>query len=324
VAQAVTTCSVVIPVHNRASLTRECLQVLLDQRLEDTEIIVVDDASSDETPDMLAAYGDRIRTVRFATNRGFAAACNEGVAAAAGAYVVLLNNDTRPTPGWLAALTDYADAHPRAAIVGAKLVWPTGAIQHAGVVVDANRDVRNLYAGFPADHPAVNRARRFQIVTAACVLIHREVFQGLGGFDTAFRNGYEDVDFCLRAGQQGYEVHYCPGSVVYHLESASRGYEDETDLANRDLYLSRWGDRVAQDDITVYLEDGLIELRYEWLSVNVKVSPLLGQPKLDREDNAVERALAWRSRQCFILIRENARLSLDVEATAPWSEDTRP
>lgn len=311
-------CSIVIPVHNRASLTRECLGSLLGQDLQGAEIVVVDDASRDETPQLLASYGERLRVVSFADNRGFASACNEGVAASSGHHVVLLNNDTRPTAGWLERLTGYADAHPEAGLVGCKLLWPTGAVQHAGVVIDANRDVRHIYLGFPGDHPAVNRARRFQVVTAACVLVRREVFESLGGFDLEFTNGYEDVDFCLRAGERGHEVHYCPDSVVYHLESASRGYETEADLANRELYHRRWDERLAPDDLRYYVEDGLIDLRYEWMSVNVEVSPLLGVAAPLAEDNATERALFWRSRQCWDLMRENARLAMSSEGGDPW------
>ena len=215
-------CSIVIPVHNRASLTRECLDALLDQDLDGAEIVVVDDCSGDDTPEMLASYGDRLRTLRMDPNGGFAAACNAGVAACQSELVVLLNNDTQPVPGWLGALTAYADEHPEAGVVGCKLLWPTGAVQHAGVVIDAHKDVRHVYLGFPADHPAVNYPRRFQVVTAACVLIRRELFEQLGGLDTAYRNGYEDVDFCLRAGELGHKIRSCPTSVLYHLESASR------------------------------------------------------------------------------------------------------
>ena len=313
-------CSIVIPVHNRASLTRECLDALLDQDLDGAEIVVVDDCSGDDTPEMLASYGDRLRTLRMDPNGGFAAACNAGVAACQSELVVLLNNDTQPVPGWLGALTAYADEHPEAGVVGCKLLWPTGAVQHAGVVIDAHKDVRHVYLGFPADHPAVNYPRRFQVVTAACVLIRRELFEQLGGLDTAYRNGYEDVDFCLRAGELGHEVHYCPTSVLYHLESASRGYEDLGDQRNRQLYKSRWAARVRQDDVVAYAQDGLLEVEYAWLSVNAKVAPLLGAAVNGSDGNSAEQALTWRSRQCFELIRENSRLALDSAAPAPWGE----
>lgn len=312
-------CSIVIPVHNRASLTQACLEALLAQDLGDAEILVVDDASSDETAEMLASYGDRVRPVVLEGNYGFAGACNQGVAASRGRHVVLLNNDTRPAPGWLAALIEHAEAHPQAGLVGCKLLWPNGTVQHAGVAIDANKDVRHIYMGFPGDHPAVNRARPFQVVTAACLLVRRAVWDELGGLDEAFRNGYEDVDFCLRANEHGHEVHYCPTSVVHHLESASRGYETEIDRANRELYRSRWANRVRSDDLDFYVADGLIDLRYDWLSVDVAVSPQLGYARTDPDDNGVERMLSWRSRQCWDLIRENARLSMSTGAPSPWA-----
>ncbi len=86
--------------------------------------------------------------------------------AASGRYLIFLNNDTIPLPGWLDKLVIYADNNPAAAVVGTKMLFPDNTIQHAGVVVCQDRDVRHIYAGFPADHPATNKSRRFQVVTA--------------------------------------------------------------------------------------------------------------------------------------------------------------
>src|SRR5215471_14443856 len=95
-------CSVIIAMHNKGSLTRQCLDALLAAPARTPfEIIAVDDASADGTPGLLAGYGDRIRVVTHATNTGFATACNDGAAAARGEYVVFLNNDTIPQSGWL-------------------------------------------------------------------------------------------------------------------------------------------------------------------------------------------------------------------------------
>jgi O-antigen biosynthesis protein len=94
-------CSVIIPVHNRTSLTRQCLNTLLEGHPEsvDFEIIVVDDASTDSTQQLLIDCRERVRVVTHAMNTGFAAACNDGVAAASGEYLVFLNNDTIPNAG---------------------------------------------------------------------------------------------------------------------------------------------------------------------------------------------------------------------------------
>src|SRR5919112_210582 len=166
-------CSVMIPVQNRMSLPRQCLNTLLEGHPEsvDFEIIVVDDASTDSTQQLLTDYRERVRVVTHARNSGFAAACNDGVAAASGEYLVFLNNDTIPNAGWLDALVRYAESHPDAAVVGSKLLFPNDMIQHAGVVVCQPLYRRHLSAGFPPTPPPVKKPRRFQAVTAACMLV---------------------------------------------------------------------------------------------------------------------------------------------------------
>jgi len=112
-------CSVVIPVHNKAGLTKQCLDAILaDPPAVPFELLVVDDASTDTTPDLLAGYGDAVHCIRLERNAGFATACNTGAAASEAEYVLFLNNDTIPKTGWLDALVSYADAHPNVAAVG--------------------------------------------------------------------------------------------------------------------------------------------------------------------------------------------------------------
>jgi GT2 family glycosyltransferase len=251
--------SVVIPVHNQQGLTRACLEALFGTAARAPfEVVVVDDGSSDATPEILAHYDDRVRVIRLDPNAGFAAACNAGAALTGAEYVVLLNNDTIPQPGWLDALIAHADAYPEAAIVGSKLLYPDGTVQHAGVSFIIEGYPHHIYAGFPADHPAVNRTRRFQAVTAACCLIRASVFRALGGFDRAYVNGWEDVDFCLRAGEAGHQVHYCPASVVLHLESASRDGASPQELENRRRWAARWIGRVRSDCLDFWAADGLL------------------------------------------------------------------
>lgn len=254
-------CSIVIPVHNKAALTRQCLDAIYEHPpAADHEILVVDDASTDETAEMLAGYGDAVRHVRLEQNSGFATACNTGAEAAEGDRLVFLNNDTIAQPGWLDALVGYAD-RTGAPVVGSKLLFPDGTVQHAGVVFGFQGDPLHLYAGCPADHPAVNKSRRFQSVTAACMLVRRDAFEQAGGFDTGFHNDLEDVDLCLRLGQLGHEVHYCHESVLYHLESASRGQSQSgRPSPSARVYRERWGRCVRHDEMHYYLDDGLLDL----------------------------------------------------------------
>jgi GT2 family glycosyltransferase len=306
-----TSCSVVIPVYNQASLTRQCLEALVASPPEaaELELVVVDDASSDSTSQVLADYEGRVRVVRNERNLGFAGACNHGAKCASGEWLVFLNNDTVPQPGWLDALLRYASGRDGIGVVGAKLLFPNGRIQHAGVVFAKSQAPHHIYAGFPADHPAVNKSREYQVVTAACALIRRELFEDAGAFDTAFVNGYEDVDLCLRLRRLGHEIHYCHESVVSHLESATRDYL--ADPANFRLFLERWSGDVYQDDFRYYVEDGLIDIAYwEQFPALLSVSPLLAV--LDERTTATDRLLAERSRELYEALKENTRLRVEL------------
>lgn len=303
--------TIVIPVHNKAGLTRQCLDDLLaSPDCAEAEILVVDDGSSDATPAILDSFGNRIRVLRTTRNLGFAAACNLGVEEASTELVVLLNNDVRPVTGWLAALLDYAAGHAKAAAIGAKLLFANDTVQHAGVVIGQDRNPHHLYAGFPAGHPAVCRSRRFQIVTGACMLVRRSVFLGHTGFDTAFVNGHEDVDLCLRLNRTGHEVHLCADSVLYHLESVSRDLHSETVRANGRLYRQRWASEVVPDDLSYYLDDGLLAISYnDGFPLALKVAPELATSSPNGE-GALEKLLRERSAQVFELLRESARLTV--------------
>jgi GT2 family glycosyltransferase len=291
-------------------LTRQCLDALLgDPPACSFEVIVVDDASPDDTASTLSAYEGRITIVRRKENGGFARACNDGAAEASGEYVVFLNNDTIPVAGWLDALVEAVAGEPGIGVVGSKLLFPNDTVQHAGVVVCQDGNPRHIYAGFPADHPAVSRPRRFQAVTAASMLVRRDAFDRVGGFDPAFRNCLEDTDLCMRLGQLGYEIHYCPQSVVYHLESVSRGRRSKEIAANTKLFRERWDSVAERDDLRCYVEDGLLRIRYrDTFPLRFELAPELASIAESDSDRFVER----QSQQIADLLRETVRLSAHV------------
>ena len=313
--------SIVIPVHNRARLTAACLDALAAEPLGvDAETIVVDDASTDDTAAMLA--GRPVRVVTHAANTGFGLACNDGAAAASGRYIVFLNNDTVPQPGWLAALVAEADAHPGVAAVGARLLYPDGTVQHAGLVIGEDRNPHHVYAGFPGGHPAVVRSRPFQAVTGACLLVRREVFAAAGGFDPAFRNGHEDVDLCRRLGEAGHGVRYCAQSVVIHLESATRGRGSAEAAANGRLYRDRWAAKVQPDDLRTYAEDGLLRVSYrDTHPVRLHADPLLASVHDGEREQAAERLLQWRAAQVAELLGTVVALTTGRAPAEPTAAD---
>ncbi len=306
-------CAAIIPVHNHAALTRRCLDAVLEEPASsDLEIVVVDDGSTDSTAALLEGYGDSIRVRRRDRSGGFAVACREGVDATEAPLLLFLNNDAIGERGWLGTLLADADAHPEAAAIGTKLLYPDGTIQHAGVAIGQDRLPRHIYAGFPADHPAVNRSRPFQAVTGACMLVRRQAWERLGGFDPGYVNGLEDTDFCLRLGERGEVVRFCHECVLVHLESPTRGHRSPEIEAGVARFRERWPE-VRPDDLDHFVADGLLRLDYAATHpLKLTVDPLLASVE-DRGD-AIEGLLVRRAAQVNELLRETVRLSVGTAA----------
>jgi GT2 family glycosyltransferase len=311
--------TIIIPVFNCFAMTRQCLDILVGTVAN--EIVVVDDGSTDETHSSLRSYGNRIKVVTHPENLGFAISCNDGASAASGDSFVFLNNDTLPRPGWLHALLHHARQHPQAAIIGGKLLYPDETVQHAGVVICQDRYPRHIYTGFPRNHPAVSGSRPFQIVTAACMLVRREAFEEVGGFDPLFRNGFEDVDLCLRVNQTAGEVHYCGECEVVHLESVSPG-RFANDAKNVSLYRERWFDTIEPDEWRYYLADGLIKVSHEGrYPIHLEVSPLLATITRDGRLDETEKLLRTRNRQVADYLKENTRLRMEIAGGTATSQE---
>ena len=249
--------SIIIPTFNNLALTRNCLQALQKNTpAGDCEIIVVDNASSDGTVAFLKEEerAGRLKLVLNHENTGFARACNQGARAAAGKYILFLNNDTEVHPGWLSPLVADADSDPAVAAVGAKLLYPDGTIQHAGVALADCRGhdpllAFHLFSKQKADIPAANERRVYQAVTAACMLVRKSCFDTAGGFDEQYWNGYEDVDLCLRFNERGWFTVYEPGSVVTHHESQSGPERFRSVAANVELFHRKWLEKASPDFI---------------------------------------------------------------------------
>ncbi|MBT3346353.1 MAG: glycosyltransferase [Gemmatimonadetes bacterium] len=233
--------SIVIPVYNGAGLTEKCLFGIAGNTADEPnyEVIVVDNGSSDWTMYLLHAMEGDLRVLSNDRNLGFARACNQGAADARGEYVLFLNNDTVPHAEWLAAMVDVADSDPTIGVVGARLLYPDGTVQHAGIeLVEGVPD--HVLRGVAADDPRVTGQRDLDMVTGACLMIRRDLFAQIGGFDAQFVNGVEDVDLCLRARQQGYRVVYCGDAVVDHHEAQTMGRFDHVQ-ENVRRFVERWG-----------------------------------------------------------------------------------
>lgn len=233
--------SIIIPVFNQLSYTVRCLETLyaVTSANANFEVIVVDNASTDGTAEFLFQATQRYGNLRIIQNKEnllFAKACNQGGEAAHGGYLVFLNNDTVVTPDWLEVMIEVCQ--PNVGIVGIRMLYPDGTIQHAGIEL-INGTPDHPYRHQPADMPAANIPRDLDMVTGACLLISRDLFLQLGGFDEVYRNGVEDVDLCLRVREAGYRVLYQPKAMIYHHEGQSSGRFDHVDQ-NLRFFINRW------------------------------------------------------------------------------------
>ena len=247
--------SIVIPLWNKAEYTRACLRRLAAGTPAGLyEVVLVDNGSTDATGELLAGLSGDVRILRNDRNLGFARACNQGAAVATGRYLVFLNNDTEPHPGWLEPLVEILDGEPDVGVVGSKLLFPNGLVQHAGVWLVADEEGREIHgshrlSGAVADDPVAEERSDVQVVTGACLAIRREVFESLGGFDEGYWNGNEDVDLCLKVREAGYRVVYEPRSTLTHHESVSGPERFSRCGDNIRRLTERWRDRVVLDAI---------------------------------------------------------------------------
>jgi GT2 family glycosyltransferase len=227
--------SVVIPSRDAPTLIGAALAGVFERTdYPDFDVAIVDNGSTN--PATLALYerysGPRFQVEIKPQPFNFSRAVNRGVAMSQGSLVLLLNNDVAPMqPGWLKEMVACL-SYPNAGIVGAKLLYPDGALQHAGVIAGLGGYAGHWHIGRPESEPGpqgrLTVRQSLSVVTGACMLVSRACFEALGGFDEdTFPIAYNDVDFCLRAGAAGWRVVWTPFARLVHHESASRG-SDET------------------------------------------------------------------------------------------------
>lgn len=245
--------TIVVPVHDQWARTAACLRSIAADRCSvGFEVVVVDDASTDETVEALPSVTGVVG-VRLDENRGFVGAVNAGLERARGRFVVLLNNDTEVEPGWLDALVATAEADPTIGVVGAKLVYPDGRLQEAGGVIWEDGTGHNYGRDQDPSDPRYDFVRDVDYCSGACLLVRRELLALTGGgLDRRFSPAYyEDTDLCFSARHLGYRVVYQPAAVVRHFEGASHGTDVTSGVksyqeVNRHTFVEKWADELAR------------------------------------------------------------------------------
>ena len=234
--------SLIVPVYNQFAHTLACLRALAAHPpATPFEVIVVDDGCSDETVDALPQIAG-VYYHRRAANGGFIAACNDGASRARGEYLIFLNNDTVPQPGWLDALLRTFDDEPRVGLAGAQLLYPDGRLQEAGGVVFADGSGWNYGKYESPDDPRFAYLRDCDYASGAAIAIPRALFERVGGFDTRYAPAYyEDTDLAFAVREAGLRVVYQPASKVIHVEGGTAGTDLNTGMKayqvrNRDTF----------------------------------------------------------------------------------------
>jgi GT2 family glycosyltransferase len=234
--------SILLVLYNRAELTLACLRSLLPHlEAAAAEVVLVDNASRDETAKLLPRIcGAKVICNR--DNRGYAAGVNRAAEAAAGDYLLLLNNDTQLLGDSLNAAARFLSAHNEVAAVGGRIILLDGTLQEAGCTVWREGDVFQYGRGDCPTAPQYLFQRDVDHCSGAFLMTRRAAFEKMGGLDRAFGLGYfEDLDYCVRLWRAGWRVVYLPDVAVLHYENASSGNPERVlDLYRRNhLYFTR-------------------------------------------------------------------------------------
>lgn len=252
--------SLVVPTRDRVQLLRTCVESLLQKTdYPHFEVVVVDNQSSEA--ETLAYFDElrhngRARVIRYDAPFNYSAINNWAVSQCDGELIGLLNNDIEViSPGWLREMAGQA-RRAEIGAVGAMLYYPDERIQHAGVVLGVGGIANHAYVGQPRGYPGHGgRAKVVQgvsAVTAACLVVRRELFERVGGLDETLQVAFNDVDFCLRLRAAGMQNLWTPFAEFYHHESASRGSENTPEKAARfrgevERMGERWGEQLYWD-----------------------------------------------------------------------------
>ena len=246
--------SIIIPTFGQVDMTLRCLESIAENAPESAiEVLVVDDAYIGPDDPSKFSQVEGIRLIRNETNLGFLLSCNEASRHACGRYLYFLNNDTLLNRNSVDALVTVLDERPDVGMVGSKLLFPNGELQEAGGIIWSDASGWNYGRGQDPRRPEFNFLRETDYCSGASVMVRRELFMELGGFEPALAPAYyEDVDLAFRLRERGMKVLYQPRSEVVHLEGMSHGTDVTAgvkahQLVNQRWIVERWGTLLAKE-----------------------------------------------------------------------------
>lgn len=226
------TTPIVVVSYNSAGILGSCLEALLREEVDD--VVVVDNASSDGTAELVASRFPEFRLLQMGRNAGFGTAANAGVRATVGTHVLLINPDAWPAPGAIRQLVEHAVQDPGLALVGPRLIHSDGRQQRSVIRHPSGRTALVLATALPrvtstvysfltrfAHAGGIREIRGHEFVMGAAILLRRDAFEEIGGFDEDFFMYDEEVDLELRLRQAGWRVGFFPSATFAHIGGAS-------------------------------------------------------------------------------------------------------
>ncbi|TKT77686.1 glycosyltransferase family 2 protein [Aquamicrobium sp. LC103] len=234
--------SLIIPTRDRVELLKGCVESILEKTTySNYEIVIVDNGSVEQST--LAYFKElksrkNIRVLAYRKKFNYSAINNFAVGKAKGEIVGLINNDIEViSPDWLTEMVSWA-AQPDVGCVGAKLYYANDTIQHAGVILGIGGVAGHSHKYFPRDHPGyfsrLKVIQNLSAITGACLIVRKKIFEAVEGLNAKdLAVAFNDVDFCLKVHEAGYRNVWTPYAELYHLESISRGAEDNPEKIAR-------------------------------------------------------------------------------------------
>ena len=275
--------SIIVPTKDSLGILQRCIGTILQKTdYPDYEILIVDNQSTE--PETLNYFAEieghpKVKIIQYNRPFNFSAINNYAVSQAHGEHILFLNNDTEVISSeWLSAMVEHSQRKGVGA-VGAKLLYPDDKIQHCGIILGLGQFKDQRVAGHPYrrcseefDYTGrVSIICNYSAVTCACLMLRKEIFEKVGGFDENLHIAFNDVDLCLKIRKEGYLIVYTPYALLYHHESYSRGYEDTPEKLARFLEETKymrnsWGQVIDRGDpyynpnLTLHKEDFSIRI----------------------------------------------------------------
>jgi len=245
--------SIIILCYNKSEMTKKCLKSLFENTdYPNYEVIVLDNASVDDTPELLISYGKKIKFLRAEKNLGFVDGNNFAIDYANGDFLVFLNNDTEPQKGWLKTLYSTFEYYKDAGAVGSKLIYPNGKLQEAGGVIFNDATGWNFGRGDDPNDSKYSYCKEVDYCSGAALMIRKSLFEEIGRFDNRFAPAYyEDTDLCFSVRKFGYKVYFNPFSKVIHHEGATAGTDlnsgfKKFQVANHPKFVEKWKEELSK------------------------------------------------------------------------------